>query len=103
MAELFQDGQIYKNQTKLRIRCECGDILGAASALVGFKDPDGLFGSWTGVIEDMTPTGHVYKDITATGQLNVSGEWRFWPIVTFSDGGVAPGKAIRLRIYDQGE
>src|SRR3989304_9530079 len=102
MAELFQDGKVYKNSTKLRIRCACQDITDAISGKVGFVKPDGSTGSWTGVVEDTTPTGHVYFDVTATSHLNLAGEWKFFPIVTFIGGGVTPGKAVRLRIYNRG-
>jgi len=99
---VYVGNKLYEHQTKLRLRFDCGDITGALNARVHYKKPDGSEGSFTGTIEDTTPTGHVYFDLSATGQFGEAGEWRFWPKIGFTSGS-APGEAIRLKIYSEGE
>ncbi len=99
---IYSGNKIYKNATELRIRCECGDIVNAQNARIHYRKPSGELGNFSGTVEDTTPTGHVYFDVSATSQLNEDGEWRFWPKVGFADGS-APGEAIRVKIYNEGE
>ncbi len=99
---IYVGGKLYEHQTELRLRFDCGDIDGALNARVHYRKPNGDVGSFSGTVEDTTPTGHVYFDLTLTGQFSVNGEWRFWPKIGFTSGS-APGEAIRVKIYNEGE
>ena len=94
----------YIHQTQLRFRLSCGDITGATAAVIAFKRPDGTTGNWgSGVIETpKSPAGHVYIDLSSTGQLNQAGEWKIWPRLTFGAKS-APGKADLVIVRTEGE
>jgi len=98
----YSGKKIYQYQTSLRIRLSCGDISGALNANIYYRKPSGATGHWGAIIQDTTPSGHVYFDLSATGQLNESGEWRFWPKIGFLVGS-APGEAICVKVYKEGE
>jgi len=96
-------GKIYRGQTKLRIQVTASqNITGATELLVKYKKPNGVFGSWPGTASNDT-NGVIYKDVTLATTLDQSGRWETWSGVTFSDGGYAPGEAVEMMVYEEGD
>ena len=95
-------GKIYKNQDSLRIKLHLGCDISGATALIKYKDPNGVEDSWAVTAVEDTANGIVYKDFVEDETLEVSGIWTFWGYVTFADGRVAPGEAFTQMIYDEG-
>lgn len=93
--------KIFKNQDYLKIRVHIGYTLSGATALLKYRDPVGVEGSWAVIVEDEL-NGVVYKQFAAGEYLGTSGIWTFWSHVTFLDGRVAPGEAFQQMIYDEG-
>ena len=92
---------IFVNQSKLRLQLTTGvDITDATSLLIKYKKPDGTAGSWTATSSD-DDTGVIYYDFT-DGELSASGVWTFWAYITFSDGRVAPGEKLTIRVKTEG-
>ena len=93
---------IYKNQSSLRIKLTTDvAITGALVRQIKYIKPDGSSGNWAATSEDDL-TGIIYYDLEA-GDLDQSGTWYFWAYITFSDGRSAPGEAVKVKVYDEGE
>jgi len=97
--------KIYVGQTALRFEIPVGeDLTGILDKKLKYKKP----GSSTvhevsaSVLGDPTD-GVLYYDVDSETFLDVAGKWTFWAYVTFSDGRKAPGNAVDIRVYEEGE
>ena len=91
-------GKIYKSQDSLRIKLTTSvDITGATVKKIYYKKPSGTIGSWDATV-DVISTGVIYYDVVS-GDIDESGQWKFWAYVTFSDGRSAPGQYVAETIY----
>jgi Zn-dependent M28 family amino/carboxypeptidase len=95
--------KIYKNQSGLRLTLETGiNITTASSLKIKYIKPDKTTGNWTATISGTTA---LYKDFINTGgnsELDQSGLWIFYSFITFSDGRLAPGEAVNIMVYEEG-
>lgn len=98
--------RIFVGQSALRFEADTGldsgQLTGAQALLIKYSKPDGSTGSWTAT-EDSEEVGVIYYDVINTSELDQAGSWLMWAHVTFSDGRVAQGRVIRVRIYTEGE
>jgi hypothetical protein len=91
-------GQIFKNQTKLRIRLTLGvSVLNASRTQIQYRKPSGPVGAWTAVVESIS-NGVIYYDLEE-GDLDETGIWMFWGYVIFASGGNAKGEPILVTVY----
>ena len=95
-------GKIYKNQDYLRIKLHLGCSLSDATAIIKYKDPNGVEGSWAITLVEDELNGIIYKDFAFGETLGVAGRWTFWAHVTFVDGRTAPGEVYTEYINDEG-
>ena len=98
--------KIYKNQSRIRIILDSTvDISTATTRTIKYMRPDKTTGSVTGTL---TGTTSVYYDITkstppANEFLYLSGEWRFWVFITFSDARIGIGEPAIVQVYDESQ
>lgn len=94
--------KIYKNQSSLQIQLTLGvDISTATSCIIKYIKPSGTTGSWAATTVTAA-TGVVKYDLVST-ELNEVGQWRIWGFVTFGDARTAPGEAVIMNVYNEGE
>lgn len=93
--------RLYNGQTSLRIQLTTGvDITGATVTRIKYEKPSDTTGYWDATVSDNT-TGVIYYDVTA-GDIDETGNWKFWAYITFSDGRSAPGESIIEYFYTEG-
>lgn len=96
--------KIYVGQTALKFIFDTGiDLTSASSVLIKYIKSDATEGSWTGVFEGEKVDGLVSYTIADSDDLDMSGNWKFWVYVTFSDGTVAPGDFVSIYVYSEGK
>jgi len=93
--------KIYKGQTALTIELTVGVDITNATALVKYKKPSKITGSWTATITD-TINGVIKYDISNADDIDESGNWTFWADITFATGKWVPGEPIQVYIYKPG-
>ncbi len=95
--------KVYKNQTAFRLilntKLAESDFSTVASAIIKYIKPDLTTGSFIAVLGDCP---FIYYQITSSDDLNIAGEWVFWPYLTFNDTTEAPGESDTLYIYEEG-
>ena len=97
-------GKVFKNQTALRFSVKTEvDLTGALNLDLDYVKPSGETGHFNCSILNATAEadGDMYYDVTATGDINESGQWRFRTDVTFSDARQAYGETFILPIFDE--
>jgi hypothetical protein len=95
-------GKIYVNQDKLRLQLNTGvDLTGAQALKIRYQKPGST--AVNEFVATALPSllGALYYDFKS-GDLNKSGDWTFWPWVTFADGRSAPGQPIKIKVWDEG-
>jgi hypothetical protein len=93
---------VYKNQTALRLIVDTAVELGSGDVCeIRYCKPDGVTGSFAASILSEN-SSLIYHDITSETELDVSGWWKFWAYITFTDGRSACGKAVKIFIADEG-
>lgn len=93
---------VYKNQTALRLIVDTAIELGSGDVCeIRYCKPDGVTGSFPASILNEN-SSLIYHDITSETELDVSGWWKFWAYITFTDGRSACGKAVKIFIADEG-
>lgn len=95
------NGKIYINQSSLKLTLQTGVTLtGASSLRIGYKKPDLVetIGYWDATISG---TQDLFYEFTSM-ELDIAGLWAFWAYVIFADGRNAPGEAVFVRVYEQG-
>ena len=95
--------KIYVGQTALRMNFSCSsDITGYTTTVVNVWKPNASTAVWTATVSDAS-TGAIYYDIPTTTTLDVSGQWKLQPQITFSDDTVGYGETAVQMIYSEGE
>ena len=94
-------GNIYKGQTKLVIKISIGIDLQGVEAKIHYKKPSGVEGSWPASIVN-EKAGIISYSIQSTSDLDESGDWYIWPKITTSDGKLAPGKSVLVKVLEEG-
>ena len=94
-------GNIYKNQSKLRIVLKTGDLTGVQTARIQYTKPNGATGFFPGTLD--AANEQIYYDVQNTDELDIAGTWKFWANLTFNDGRVAYGDPDSYQIFEQGE
>lgn len=93
---------IYKGQTKLEFVVTVGaNLTSASTAAIKYIKPSGLEGSFACTISNTT-TG-VINYTVGTSDINEYGSWIFYSYITFNDGKIAIGKAIKIPVLKQGQ
>jgi len=92
---------IHVGQEALEIRLNTGENLSTATDLkIKYTKPDGTSGFWAGAIHSTT---YIKKTFVAdAGELDVSGNWTFWPWCTMSDGRDIGGKPVEYYVKVEG-
>lgn len=93
--------KIYKNQSSLEIELTTSVDLTSATPVIKYIKPSGLTGQWTATIVTAA-TGVIKYDILST-EIDEVGSWRLWAYATFSDARSAPGEAVIMNVYNEGE
>lgn len=94
-------GNIYKNQTKLRIILNVGDDLSAVnSQKIHFQKPNGVKGSWNAVADGANRS--IYYDVQQDNEIDQVGTWKFWAELNYNDSRVAFGDPDSYRVFEQG-
>lgn len=95
--------KIFVGQSALRFVADTNvDITGATGTLIKYTKPDGSTGTFSASILD-AEEGTIYYDVVNTTELDQAGVWYMWAHVTFSDGRVAQGVPVRVKVYVEGE
>ena len=99
---------VFEDQTNIRIRFTgCGDLTSNTECLIKYGTVDDnniitYIGSWTATVEGAVTAGIIYYDLDYEDGLP-AGKYTFWPHITFSDGTMSIGKAVRQTIKEEGE
>ena len=95
--------KIYVGQTALRMNFSCSaDITGHTLTVINVWKSNGSTATWTATVSDVS-TGAIYYDIPTTTTLDVSGNWKMQPKITFSDDTVGYGETVTQMIHNEGE
>jgi hypothetical protein len=93
--------RIYKGQTALRVTvktfCDLEDIVSAA---IKYKKPDGSVGGFAAGVSDMAK-GVIFHE-RVEGELDMSGWWALWAVITFADGRIAAGELAKVFVWREG-
>ncbi len=94
-------GKIFCGQSALRITLKtfCG-LEGIISAVIKYCKPNGKTGELYAAVGD-TANGVIFHECIE-GEIDVSGWWKFWAFITFSDGRTAAGETARVYIWNEG-
>jgi len=98
----------FENQTNLKIRFSgCGNLTGNTECLIKYgtvSDDNEItyVGAWVATVEGAATGGIIYYELDYEDILP-EGKYTFWPYITFSDGRVSIGKAVRQTIKEEGE
>ena len=91
---------IYTGQTSLRITIttavELSDI---RNTEIRYKKPDGTEGTFCASVID-AQNGVICHDVQSADELDMPGWWKFRAYVTFNDGRSAPGRTVRVMVFD---
>ena len=94
-------GNVFVGQTALRITlrtfCDLGNV---EKAIIKYLNPNGSAGEFAAVVDE-NAKGNIHHDCIA-GDIDVSGWWSFWAVVTMGDGRVAVGETSRVFVRRQG-
>ena len=94
--------KIFKNQSALRItaRTFC-DLEAIEKVVIKYRKPDGECGEFSAAVRDVVKG--VISHECIEGEIDVSGWWAFWAVVTFADGRTAAGEAAKVFVWDMGK
>jgi hypothetical protein len=93
--------RIFKGQSALRIILKTlTDLEGIISAVIKYRKPDGVTGSFAAGVGDMAK-GVIFHECIE-GELDMAGWWVFWAFITFGDGRTAAGEATKVFVWKEG-
>jgi hypothetical protein len=93
--------RIFKGQSALRITVKTfTDLEGIFSAVIKYRKPDGFLGEFAAGVGDMAK-GVIFHECIE-GEIDMSGWWALWAVITFADGRIAAGETARLFVWDEG-
>ena len=93
--------KIYQGQTDLLIRVTVNqNISGATITRIAYRNPNGITGSFNATVSNATLGILTYPAIN--NELNILGNWTFWPDITLSSGLRTIGTPFTARIRRQG-
>jgi hypothetical protein len=94
-------GKIFKGQSALRITLQtfC-NLEGNIAAVIKYRKPDGSTGEFAAAVGDEVK-GVIFHEVLE-GELDASGWWSFWALVTFADGRTAAGEPAKIYIWTEG-
>lgn len=91
--------KIYKDQTALEIQLDTGVTTGTVTeALIKYKAPDETTGEWAADFE-----AGVVSVTCEDGKIDQAGTWVLWPYLTFADATEAPGEAVQVKVWEEGQ
>ncbi|MDY6888144.1 MAG: hypothetical protein SVV88_10990 [Pseudomonadota bacterium] len=95
--------KIYKNQTALTLNFDLDtDITGYTSIVVYARKPEASTATWTATATTASTGAITFATFTTT-TLDLAGNYKLQPEVTFSDGTKAKGETVNLRVFDSYE
>ncbi len=93
---------VYAKQTALRLIVDTAvELENKDTCEIRFCKPDGTNGSFPATLLSES-TSLIYYDIINETDLDISGWWKFWAYISFSDGRTAYGKTVKIFIADEG-
>jgi hypothetical protein len=93
--------RIYAGQSALRIILRTFiDLEGIISAVIKYRKPDGVSGSFSAGVADIE-RGLIFHECIE-GEIDIPGWWVFWAFITFADGRTAAGEAAKVFIWQEG-
>jgi hypothetical protein len=93
--------RIYAGQSALRIILRTFiDLEGIISAVIKYRKPDGVSGSFSAGVADAAK-GLIFHECIE-GEIDMPGWWVFWAFITFADGRTAAGEAAKVFIWNEG-
>jgi hypothetical protein len=93
--------KIYKGQSALRIVIKTfSDLTDIQSAVIKFKKPNGILGSFSAGVSDIENGIIFYECIE--NDIDKSGWWTFWVFITYEDGRTAAGEASKIFVWREG-
>ena len=98
-------GSIFQHQTKLRIILNLNaDISDYAKIYIKYfkpsSEPDDE-NYWDAKVQD-AKLGIIYYDIQGK-ELDEFGYWKFWALIEFKDGKIAPSEVKQVYVYKEGD
>jgi hypothetical protein len=94
---------IHVGQTAVRLEFTIGlDISGASSTTIRYIKPNTVLGEFPATIQDPT-NGVVYYDVESTGDLDDTGQWRFWVHINLQDGTELDSDPTFINVYEPGK
>lgn len=97
------NGKIYVGQTMLTIKIFLdSDLTDVATALIKYIKPNKTQGQFTAVIEN-ADSGIIKYIVMNPSDLDISGNWKFWAHLTFSDTRVIASTPTTLEILKEGD
>jgi hypothetical protein len=93
--------RVYVGQSALRIRVKTyTDLEGVVAAVIKYRKPNGVRGSFPAGVED-TAKGVIFYECIE-GDIDISGWWVLWAFITFEDGRTAAGEAAKVYVWKEG-
>lgn len=94
---------IHVGQTAVRLEFQTGISLeSAVDVEIQFYKPNTVLGRFPAQILDVQ-SGLVFYDVQSQGDLDDTGQWRFWVHITFDDGTELDSNAIYINVYEPGK
>jgi hypothetical protein len=95
-------GKIFRGRSSLRITVKTftglQDVSGCA---IKYIKPDGKAGEFAAAVSDAA-NGVIFHECLS-GEIDISGWWRFWAAVEFADGRTACGEAAKVFVWEEGK
>jgi hypothetical protein len=93
--------KIFRGQSALRITLKTfTDLEGIESALIKYRKPDGMCGSFPAGVSDAG--GGIIFHECIEGEIDIPGWWAFWAFITFADGRTAAGETAKVYVWKEG-
>jgi hypothetical protein len=93
--------RIFKGQSALRIILKTfTDLEGIISAVIKYRKPDGVSGSFGAGVLDRAK-GTIFHECIE-GDIDQAGWWVMWAFITFADGRTAAGEGAKVFVWDEG-
>lgn len=94
---------IYKGSTATTIVMNVGTDITGATALIKYKKPSGIVGSWTGTITNAASGIYEYQITSSDFPDGDEGRWFIWSHITFADTTVGIGAPQKMTILEEGQ
>jgi hypothetical protein len=95
-------GRIFKGQSALRITVKTfSNLEEIEKAEIKYLKPNKKEGIFSAGVSDVE-RGLIFHECIE-GDIDISGWWVFWALITFADGRTAAGEAAKVYVWDEGK